>query len=37
MLNGTATDRAEIRRPAIWFDTTLYAEITARPCSTNGC
>ncbi len=28
MLNGTATDRAEIRRLAIRFDTT-YAEITA--------
>ncbi|MBQ1500063.1 glutathione S-transferase family protein [Sphingomonas sp. NPDC092331] len=29
MLNGTATDRAEIRRLAIWFDTNFYAEITA--------
>lgn len=36
MLNGTATDRAEIRRLAIWFDTNFYAEITA-PCSTSGC
>lgn len=29
MLNGTATDRAEIRRLAIWFDTNFYSEITA--------
>jgi len=29
MLNGTATDRAEIRRLTIWFDTNFYAEITA--------
>ena len=29
MLNGTATDRAEIRRLAIWFDTNFYADITA--------
>lgn len=29
MLNGTSTDRAEIRRLAIWFDTNFYADITA--------
>ena len=29
MLNGTATDRAEIRRLTIWFDTNFYADITA--------
>jgi len=29
MLNGTATDRAEIRRLSVWFDTNFYAEITA--------
>ena len=29
MLNGTAVDRAEIRRLTIWFDTQFYAEITA--------
>jgi glutathione S-transferase len=29
MLNGTAVDRAEIRRLTIWFDTNFYAEITA--------
>lgn len=29
MLSGTATDRAEQRRLAIWFDTNFFAEITA--------
>jgi glutathione S-transferase len=29
MLNGTATDRAEIRRLVIWFDEHFYREITA--------
>lgn len=29
MLNGSAADRAEIRRLAIWFDTHFYNDITA--------
>jgi glutathione S-transferase len=29
MLNGTATDRAEIRRLAIWFDHNFYQDVTA--------
>jgi glutathione S-transferase len=29
MLNGTATDRAEIRRLVIWFDEHFYRDITA--------
>ncbi|MEN3747330.1 glutathione S-transferase family protein [Sphingomonas sp. HF-S3] len=29
MLNGTAPDRAEIRRLVIWFDTYFYRDITA--------
>jgi len=29
MLNGTATDRAEIRRLTVWFDTNFFGEITA--------
>jgi glutathione S-transferase len=29
MINGTAADRAEIRRLAIWFDTHFFGEITA--------
>ena len=29
MINGTATDRAEIRRLVIWFDHHFYGDITA--------
>jgi glutathione S-transferase len=29
MINGTAIDRAEIRRLVIWFDTQFYRDITA--------